>query len=322
MVDSVAATAVIVAVCVDLVFGDPPNRYHPVVAMGNFIGAMRRLANEKSEAIRFGIGILCLVIGSALFIAIGWGVERFSQELPFVLAVLLQALVLKTTFSIRSLASAGRSVAEALQIGDLGLARQRVAYHLVSRDVSQLDEAELSAAAIESVAENTSDSLIAPIFYYAIAGLPGALVYRFVNTNDAMLGYRTKELEWLGKPAARLDDLLNLIPARLTALIMLIVGRVDNESRRSAFAVWFRDHRLTASPNAGHPMSAAAGLLGVVLEKRDHYRLGAGLPQPTVRSIDAVIKLLYRTSLAGSMLVMLWCILRSVWFGGSHEATG
>ena len=316
MVSWITAGAVVGAVLLDLCFGDPPNRFHPVVAMGNWIACTRRIAASQNDSIRLCIGSISLALGVACAFAIGWGVEQISRIVPFLVAVFLQALVLKSTLSIRSLASAAGSVAIALRDGDLELARQRVAYHLVSRDVSNLDECALSAAAIESVAENTSDSCVAPLFFFAVAGLPGALVYRFVNTSDAMLGYRTKELEWFGKPAARLDDLLNLIPARLTALVMLLVGHVYGKSRRAAFVVWLRDHRLTASPNAGHPMSAASGLLGVLLEKRDLYRLGAEFPPPKINAIGASIQLMYRTALTVVLVVVLWCYLRNVLMGG------
>jgi adenosylcobinamide-phosphate synthase len=185
-----------------------------------------------------------------------------------------------------------------LDAGDIPLARQQVAFHLVSRDVSSLEASDLSAATIESVAENSSDSIVAPLLYFAIAGLPGALVYRFVNTCDAMLGYRTNELEWFGKSAARFDDLLNLLPSRLTAAIMLLAGACWGTASgvRRACLVWWRDHTLTASPNAGHPMSAAAGVLGVQLEKQGHYRLGADLPRPSASTIFHSIKLLWITA--------------------------
>jgi adenosylcobinamide-phosphate synthase len=177
-------------------------------------------------------------------------------------------------------------VADPLTAGDLPAARQQLSRHLVSRDTSRLDESQIAAATIESLAENTSDSVVAPIFWYAVAGLPGALVYRFLNTADAMLGYRDPEREWLGKAAARLDDIANLIPARLTALCMIVSAPWLGSRIEDGYRIWRRDAGATASPNAGHPMSAAAGVLGVELEKVDHYRLGAGQPKPSARDIQ------------------------------------
>ncbi len=310
MIEHVPAAALLAALIADWQFGEPPNRLHPVVAMGNWIGLTRRQGFKfRSNAARFCIGLASLLLGMFVSGAIGWGIERVSRQTPFFMAVLIQATVLKCSFSVRSLATAAASVASALHGNDLPLARQRLAFHLVSRDVSKLDESSVAAAAIESVAENTSDSFIAPLIFFAVAGLPGALVYRYVNTCDAMLGYRTPDLEWIGKPAARMDDLLNLIPARWTAALMLLVGTACKcNNRREAIKVWWRDHRLTSSPNAGHPMSAAAGVLGVVLEKHDHYRLGYGQPLPTVASIIAVNSLLYRTVMAGTLVAIVWLI--------------
>jgi adenosylcobinamide-phosphate synthase len=140
------------------------------------------------------------------------------------------------------------------------------------------------AAAIQSLAENASDSFVAPLFYYSLFGLPGAWAYRAVNTLDAMVGYHGRN-EFVGKFAARLDDLLNLLPARLTALLIVIAAGLAGADARGAWRAWRRDHAHTASPNAGHPMSAVAGALGVVLEKVDHYRLNAGASEPAPADI-------------------------------------
>lgn len=292
------------AFALDVVWGDPPNRFHPVAWMGNAIATARRLSPRQGNLRRFIYGGLFLALGVSLVGLIGWAIERGSETMPLGLAVTVQALVLKSTFSVRSLSRAARSVAEPLRGDDLAAARHQVAYHLVSRDVSALGASDLSAATIESIAENTSDSVVAPLFYFAIAGLPGALAYRFVNTCDAMWGYRTTELEWLGKTSARLDDVLNLIPARLTALVMVLVGGFYQRRMGTAFRIWRSDRALTASPNAGHPMSAAAGVLGVSLEKRGHYLLGGGLPAPDVNDIERAIRLLWGTAFVSLGIVM------------------
>jgi len=306
------------AFLIDMVLGDPPNRFHPVAWMGNAIARARRSAPQQGNVERFIYGGLFLAIGVTTVAVIGWAIDRSCAKMPVAIAVITQALVLKSTFSVRSLSRAARAVAEPLRRDDLVAARHQVAYHLVSRDVSQLDAADLSAATIESIAENTSDSVIAPLFFFAIAGLPGALVYRFVNTCDAMWGYRTAELEWLGKTSARLDDLLNLIPARMTAIVMIICGGLYYRSLGAAFRIWRRDRALTASPNAGHPMSAAAGVLGVSLEKKGHYSLGAGLRLPDVNDIDRAVRLLWVTAVVGLAVVigLRWIMLSSSLAGG------
>jgi len=233
-------------------------------------------------------------------VQLGHPVKNFPTpaRLPPIAAIFIEALLLKLAFSVRGLAQAGRAVRLSLERNDLTNARELVATHLVSRDTRSLTESQLAAATIESLAENTSDSIVAPLLYYALAGLPGLWVYRFINTCDAMLGYRDAEREWLGKAAARLDDLVNLIPSRLTAGLMLLVGLVRRQASRQALRVWWRDCRATASPNAGHPMSAAAGLLGVELEKVGHYKLGRGQRLPGASDIHRTTRLMWGTWLA------------------------
>jgi adenosylcobinamide-phosphate synthase len=155
--------------------------------------------------------------------------------------------VLKLTFSLRGLVQAARAVQHALEHNDIPLARHLVSWHLVSRDTSQLSAAHVAAAAVESVAENTSDGIVAPLFFYALGGLPAALAYRFINTADAMLGYRDAVHLWLGKVPARLDDLVNLVPARLTAVCLVLAACLLRENAPQAWTTWRREGRLTAS---------------------------------------------------------------------------
>lgn len=304
MSNETLVTVLGLAFAIDVLLGDPPNRFHPVAWMGNVIAQARRFSPQRGNIKRFIYGGLFLAIGFTTVGLIGWAIDRGGAKMPLAVAVVVQALVLKSTFSVRSLSRAARAVAEPLHRDDLAAARYQVSYHLVSRDVSQLDAAELSAATIESIAENTSDSVVAPLFFFAVAGLPGALVYRFVNTCDAMWGYRTPELEWLGKTSARLDDLLNLVPARMTAIVMIICGGLYHRRLGAAFGIWRRDRALTASPNAGHPMSATAGVLGVSLEKKGHYLLGAGLRLPDVNDIDRAVHLLWVTAVVSVAMVI------------------
>ncbi|MGZ3415502.1 MAG: adenosylcobinamide-phosphate synthase CbiB, partial [Isosphaeraceae bacterium] len=218
-------------------------------------------------------------------------------KLPPPFSILAEALVLKLMFSARSLVNAGEAVRRALESGELEAARRLVGWHLVSRDTSRLDDSQVAAAAIESLAENANDSIVAPLLFYAIAGLPGVLAYRFINTCDAMLGYRDLKREWLGKCSARVDDLANLVPARLTAALIILAGVPLGGSVPRAVRTWFRDSRVTASPNAGHPMSAAAGVLGVELAKCGHYRLGTGERLPAARDIARARRLVWSTTL-------------------------
>ncbi len=266
---------IINAVLIDLLLGDPPNRWHLVAWMGQAIHHARQYAPQKGPFSRFAHGMGITLMGS-VFVAIcaRMAVSALSW-LPGPVAELLLAYLLKLSFSWRGLDRAAAEVELALRLGELDEARRLLSWHLVSRDTSQLDASQVAAAAIESVAENASDGVVAPLLAYGLFGLPGAMVYRFVNTADAMWGYRDPEREWLGKFPARLDDALNWLPARLTAALIVVAAWLGGTGQR-ALTVWWRDAHLTASPNAGQPMSAAAGALNVALDKVDHYSLGAG----------------------------------------------
>ena len=165
----------------------------------------------------------------------------------------------------------------------------------------------MAAAAIESTAENSCDSIVAPFFYYVSFGLPGALAYRAVNTLDAMIGYRGR-FEHLGKASARLDDLLNLIPARVCTLLLLLAGAASGRSFAQGLRVWRRDRHKTASPNAGQAMAAMAGLLGVRLEKRDDYVLGADLRDAAAADIGGAVGIMNGAAWLALGLALALCI--------------
>jgi adenosylcobinamide-phosphate synthase len=286
------------ALLLDVLLGEPPDRYHPVVWMGNAISALRRHAPKRGRLAPLCYGGGVALGGASAAAGAGWLLQRICRRLPFPFDTLITAWLLKTTFSARGLARAAGEVNAALQRDDLPEARRLLAWHLVSRDTHGLSQAHVCAATIESVAENLSDSIVAPLFYYAVGGLPAALAYRYINTGDAMLGYHDAEREWLGKIPARLDDVVNLIPARLSAFALLLAAGRDAPR---GWRIWRRDHCKTASPNAGQPMSMMAGILGVELEKIGHYQLGAGLRPPSPRDVTRSIHLM---KLAAGLAVM------------------
>lgn len=228
------------------------------------------------------IGGAALTLGVAgLAGVIGAIVSELARRVGLA-GLLLEAPALTCLLSVRGLVGAAREVARELGRGDLTAARRAVGYHLVSRPTTDLDEGHVASAAVESVAENLTDSVVAPALFFLAGGLAGAAVYRVVNTADAMFGYRLGPLEYFGKVAARLDDLLNLIPARLAGLSLVVAAALVGESGGRALAALRRDRRRTASPNAGWTMAAMAGALGVALEKPGAYRLGMGaLPSAT-----------------------------------------
>lgn len=266
------------ALLLDRLFGEPPNLFHPVVWLGRLISGLDRKAPASApEQLRYGALMTAAVCVSAALPA--WLLQRASGGLPLFPKLLLLATAIKPALAWRSLEEHALRVLAPTETGDLEAARYSLSM-IVSRDTSALDEPRVIAAAIESVAENLSDSVIAPLWWYAVAGLPGVWLYRAANTLDAMVGYRTARYEHLGKVGARLDDVLNWVPARLTSLLILCAGVVAGGDLQRGWTILRRDGAATASPNAGRPMAAMAGVLGVELEKVGHYRLGAGLPPP------------------------------------------
>jgi adenosylcobinamide-phosphate synthase len=269
------AAAIALAIAMDFLFGDPPGRWHPVAWIGSLLTQGRRYLERGSPRGLLVRGAL-LVVGSAVLAALaGWAAGALDRHSTSI-GVGIEAIALKLSFSLRNLASACWRVAGALRAGDLGEARRLVGFHLVSRPTGELDAGQVASAAVESVAENLTDAFVAPLLCYFAFGLPGAYVYRAINTADAMIGYRAGHLEYFGKVAARLDDVINLIPARVSALAIVVATGAVGGDARCAWRTMIRDHGLTASPNAGWTMSAMAGALGIALEKPGVYRLGEG----------------------------------------------
>lgn len=292
-----------VALAADVLLGDPPNAVHPVAWIGRLTNALVRRAPTQGALGQLVAGGLIVVAvcgaGVGAVAALAWA----TAGTP-VLAFWLGAAVLKCMFAIKGLGAAGRVVRVALADGRVPDARRGLSA-LCSRDAASLDEAQLAAATIESLAENLSDSFVAPLLAYAAFGLPGAVCYRAANTLDAMIGYRGR-FEHLGKAAARFDDLLNLIPARLTALLLLAAGALAKGDVRGGLRILRRDRNATASPNAGWPMAAMAGLLGVALEKPGHYQLGDATRAVTAADIDRAWRLVaIAAALAGVMTLLL-----------------
>jgi adenosylcobinamide-phosphate synthase len=303
--------SLVLALALDALLGEPPNRYHPVAWMGSAIGWAQRRAPEMGAWRQLAYGGLISLGGTILIAGVGWTLERLLGWLPYPIRWITMAAVLKATLSLRGLDRAADAVYSALRSNDLPEARRLAAWHLVSRDTSDLSESQVSAAGIESLAENASDGVVAPLFYFSLFGLPGAIAYRYANTCDSMLGYRDAAREWLGKIPARFDDLVNLAPARLTALALVIASTLTGDDLGRAFSTWYRDRYKTASPNAGHPMSAAAGALGVALEKVRQYRLGEGGREPTPEDIPRARRLtLLAVLIASAGLVGLIPLIR------------
>jgi adenosylcobinamide-phosphate synthase len=290
---------VLLAIALDLLLGDPPSRFHPVAWMGSGLGAGRRRLCQGS-ALRLLLGGGAVTLGVMGLAALGGALAAWLASVLGPAGIVLEACVLKATISPRGLTSAASAVAAALGRGALDEARRLLGFHLVSRPTGTLDAGQVASGAVESVAENLTDALVAPLAFFLVLGLPGALAYRALNTADTMLGYREGPLEYFGKLAARLDDLANLLPARLAALALVLAA---GSRARAAWSAMARDRSRTASPNAGWTMAAMAGALGVTLEKPSTYRLGQGRP-PEGDDIRRAVRLFARASTISTLLLM------------------
>ena len=266
------------ATALDLALAEPPPRAHPVVGFGSYLRTAERHVPAGPRRQALVTGALAWLGGAAAAATVAVGVERGAARLGRPWGAVARGLALWPLLSARMLFTEVAAVETALghgtAYGRTALAR------IVSRDTDGLTDEEVRGAAVESLAENLSDSLVAPLFWYAVAGLPGAAVYRFANTADACWGYRTPRWLYAGRPAARADDVLNLVPARLTAALLL----------PGDWSVLRAEADRTPSPNAGWPMAAMALRLDLRLSKRDEYDLNPVGAPPGPSAVGAALR--------------------------------
>lgn len=298
---AVLAAALLLAFAADAAFGEPRNALHPVAWLGRLLGPLGGALVRLRPALAFAAGALVWLLLAAVLGALAWLWQRHALAAPWWLAVVAIALPLKPMFAWRMLSDEVQAVESALGAG-VAAARTRLA-RLVSRDVSAFDEPAVRETAIETLAENLNDSLVAPLFWFAVAGLPGAVIYRFANTADAMWGYRGR-WEWAGKWAARADDVLSWLPARLTGLAL---APLRGWLQLPALA------RCTPSPNGGWPMGAMALRLGVCLRKPEAYTLNAAAPSPGPAQLRRAVQISGRVAVGAVLSAAAAVLLQGVW---------
>ena len=296
-----------VALAIDLALGEPPRLIHPVVWVGKVASFLER-GGLRSPLIQFICGAGVAAVTIALFAVPAYFMLYYLKGLNFVAYVIIGAVLLKLTFSLKELRRAALRVKGLLLRGKLDEARSELR-SLVGRNTRDLPESLVVSATVESVAENISDSFVAPLFYFLLLGVPGAVAYRVVNTLDAMVGYHGK-YEYLGKFASKLDDVLNFVPARLTVLLLVSASFLTKGGGRDSWRVALSEHSKTESPNAGWTMAAMAGGLGVQLEKVGHYRLGKADVRLTPQTIDAALKLTLISMLLWSLICFIIGVIR------------
>ena len=298
------ATVLVAALVIDGLFGDAPNRWHPVAWFGTVASrAIRHLPRGgRGRDAASGVALAVVLPGAAGLAS--RKLERASRRMPAILGILAEAFLLKQALALNGLVRHARNVERPLAVGDLDGARAAAA-RIVSRDVTNLEPTAVASAAIESTAENLADSVIAPALWYLAGGLPAAWGYRAVNTLDAMVGYRSQGP--FGAPAAKLDDLLNIAPSRLAAA--LVVAASSRPIR--AWQGVQRDHAVTPSPNSGWPMAAAAHALDLRLEKQGVHVLNPSGAGPVADDIGRATALVVRATLVG-LAGVLFCAVTAL----------
>lgn len=300
------ATGLILGFAADRLWGDPA-RHHPVAGFGQLTSALEQRVYLDDRA-RGAVFTGLLVIGPSALAA----VAQHRTQHPVARALLTAA----TTWAVlggRSLGREASAVHALLVADDLPAARQRLT-HLVGRRTAELDVAEVSRATVESVAENTSDAVVAPLLAGAVAGVPGLVAYRAANTLDAMVGHRSVRYEQFGWASARLDDLLNLVPSRAAALLAALTAPVVGGGPRQALNIWRRDAARHPSPNAGPVEASFAGALRVRLGGTNVYgdqienRAEMGDGDVTPRDIDRAVRLGDAVSRGALAVSVAWCL--------------
>ena len=299
------------AVLIDLAVGEPPARFHPTVWIGRTVAVADRLSPREG---RRGLvaGALVVLAITGLWAGAAYFAAQGLREVHNLAYILVGAALLKSTFAVRMLHQVAARVSGLLAQDDMDQVRANMT-SLVSRDTAQLTPEQATSATVESVSENMADSFLGPWLAFAFFGLPGAVAYRAVNTLDSMIGYHGA-YEYLGKTAARLDDLLNLAPARLGGLL-LVAGSFFLPGQRGvgAWRIMWRDRGRTQSPNAGWAMSGMAGALGVQLEKvspQGGYRLGDPTRPLEAKDITRSIQSMYTVAALGLVVALSLTYLR------------
>lgn len=307
----------VVAFLLDALIGDPRSKFHPVVLIGKLISLLEKFLRRDTDkplrkVIKGGVLVYIVVIVSWL---VGFGIETFANEIPNLAAqIFIQALVLSFMIAPRTLADAGREIYWLLESDNLPRARERVGW-IVGRDTQNLNEAEITRATVETVAENTVDGVISPLFFFALGGLPLAIFYRAVNTMDSMLGYKNEKYFYFGQIAARLDDVANWIPARLTAILFIGAAVILRLDYKNAFAMMKRDASKHPSPNGGYAEATVAGALNIRLGGMNyyfgqpHFRAYMGEPNESLEAahILGAIRMMYTATI---LFLMIACAIR------------
>lgn len=264
----------LLAFIIDCIIGDPNSKYHPVALMGKLIDILDKLLckDNASEPTKLVCGFILVAILLSFSYGITYGLITLLDifNCPSLFNIFIQAVILSFMISPKSLAKAGNDIYDELINHNLDEARKKVNY-IVSRDANRMNEQDITRATIETVAENIVDGIISPLFYFFIGGLPLAVLYRMSNTMDAMIGYKNDKYLYFGRTAARIDDVLNFIPARITGFLLVIVSFYCKLNAKGALKMMLRDAKKHPSPNGGYTEATVAGALDIRLGGMNYY---------------------------------------------------
>lgn len=313
-----SALIFLLAFLIDLLLGEYPDRIHPTIGIGKIISYLKpKLKNpnpkiEKVNGVLLAITVM-LIAALPVFVLLFWLRQSFGLygQISY---IIVGAILFKATFAVTGMGQYTKPIAAALKKNDLVEARRWLPY-IVRRDPNALNERQIISAAVESIAESTTDGITAPFFFFAIFGVPGAFAYRVINTLDSMVGYKNEENRNIGWFSAKLDTITNYIPARLTAYLMVAASFLLRENWRESWRILQRDKHKTASPNAGYTISAMAGALDTQLEKQGYYTLGDdnGI---TPNHINRALQVMTLTAALFGLVVVLPVLALRIYFTG------
>ena len=314
--------AIVAGFILDLIFGDPHWLPHPICLIGNLIGFLeknlRRLLAPGKTALLLG-GALMVVIVLSLSYAVPYAVLMLAEQASPWLRFALETIMFYQIFATKCLRDESMKVYTALHNNDLEDARVKLSW-IVGRDTKELTAEEVTKGAVETVAENTADGIIAPMFYMFIGGAPLAFLYKGINTMDSMVGYKNDKFLYFGRCAAKLDDVANFIPARITGILMILASYFLNMNAAGAWKIFWRDRYNHLSPNSAMTESVTAGALNIQLGG-DHYYFGKLVHKDTIgdnirpvvaEDIVAVNNLLYMTAVISLLLFSLVYLVNSL----------
>ena len=304
---------VIFAVVLDLLVGDPKNKFHPTSWIGSLIAKLVPIIQNKSPQREKLGGIILVILLTTLVTTLLVFLDVAIQNIAFdfigiVVSVIVGMILLKTTIAIRGMEKHAMAVMESIERNDLDAARNNLSL-IVKRNTKNLDKNHVLSGTLESISENTVDGVTGPLFYFAFFGIPGAFIYRIINTIDSMIGYKTSIFTNVGWFGANCDKILNYLPSRITCLMMVLGAMILGKDWKKSYKIMKRDGKNTESPNAGYPMAALAGALGTRFEKIDHYSVGEGNIELTKSHLRSAIALMKVTSILFCMIFTIPIII-------------